>query len=132
MGDFNKLTIKLNNLYYQMVTKHTRGNKTLDKCYARIKNAFTQCKQRTQLGNSDHFIMHLIPSYVPLSKSKSVTVQKRDYSEENCENVLACFETTNWNALVCDEDSVDHQIEVITNYINFCTDICIPTKTFKK
>jgi len=76
--------------------------------------------------------MHLIPSYVPLSKSKPVTVQKRDYSEENCENLLACFETTNWDTLLCDEDSVDHQTEVITDYINFCTDLCIPTKTFKR
>jgi len=69
---------------------------------------------------------------VPRSKSKPVTVQKRDYSEENCENLLACFETTYWDALLCDEDSVDHQTEVVTDYINVCTDLCIPTKTFKR
>ena len=36
MGDFNQLPIKLNG-YYQTVTKPTRGKKTLDKCFIRIK-----------------------------------------------------------------------------------------------
>mgnify|MGYP001796639648 CR=1 FL=1 len=31
-----------------------------------------------------------------------------------------------------DEACIDKQTDVISDYINFCTDLCIPKKTFKK
>ena len=30
------------------------------------------------------------------------------------------------------EDNIDSKADVITDYINFCTDPCIPIKTVKK
>ena len=66
MGDFNQLPLKLNN-YYQVIKKPTRNNRILDKCFTRVKNGYSQCHQLAKLGKSDHYVMHLIPTYTPLS-----------------------------------------------------------------
>ena len=131
MGDFNQLPIKLNN-YYQVVNKPTRNNRVLDKCYTRVKNGYSHCHQLAQLGNSDHYVMHLIPSYKPLSRIKPKYTSCRKYSDENCEALQACFDTTLWDNLITDEQDIDSQTEVITDYIRFCTDLCIPTTSVKK
>ena len=131
MGDFNQLPLRLSG-YYQTVTKPTRGLKTLDKCYTRIKGAYSHCNQLAQLGDSDHHVMHLIPSYKPLSKSKPTYINRRIYSDENCDNLKACFDTTEWDNLITDDDDIDTKADVITDYVKFCTDLCIPVKTVKK
>jgi hypothetical protein len=41
------------------------------------------------------------------------------------------LDITLWDNLL-DEPCIDKQTDVISDYINFCTDLCIPTKTFKK
>ena len=131
MGDFNQLPLKLDG-YYQVVKSHTRNNKILDKCYTKVKNGYTQCRQLAKLGGSDHFVMQLIPSYIPLSKNKPVKLTRRDYSEENCDNLKACLDTTIWDNIISENDTIDQQTEVFTDYIKFCTDLCIPTKTITK
>ena len=52
MGDFNQLPLKLDG-YYQVVKSHTRNNKILDKCYTKVKNGYTQCRQLAKLANCD-------------------------------------------------------------------------------
>ena len=131
MGDFNQLPIKLNN-YYQIVKKPTRNNRTLDKCFVRVKNGYSHCHQLGHLGKSDHHVMHLIPTYRPLSTNKPTYVSCRKYSDENCNNLLACFDTTIWENLTCEDDNIDNQNNIISDYITFCTDLCIPPKTIKK
>ena len=76
--------------------------------------------------------MHLIPSYKPLSKSKPTYINRRIYSDENCDNLKACFDTTEWDNLITDDDDIDTKTDVITDYVKFCTDLCIPVKTVKK
>ena len=61
MGDFNQLPIKLNN-YYQIVKTPIRNKRTLYKCFVRVKNGYSQCRQLGNLGKSDHHVMHLIPT----------------------------------------------------------------------
>ena len=41
------------------------------------------------------------------------------------------MDITLWDNLL-DETDIDKQTDVISDYINFCTDLCIPNKTFKK
>ena len=130
MGDFNQLPLKLNS-YYQIVKKPTRNNKVLDKCFTKVKDGYEQCHQLAKLGKSDHYVMHLIPTYTPLSKKKTTTVTKRKYSEENIDNLRGCFETTIWDNLFHESDTLDQQTDIITDYIKFCTNLCIPEKTVK-
>ena len=130
MGDFNQLPFKLDG-YYQVVKTPTRNNRILDKCYLRIKDAFKHCHQLSKLGDSDHYVTHLIPTYTPLSKYKPTRVTRRIYSEENCDNLKAAFDITIWDNLLSDDDSIHKQTEIITDYINFCTDLCIPKKSFR-
>ena len=92
-GDFHQLPSKLNG-YYQTVVKPTRENKTLDKCFIWAKNSYNSCHQLAQLGNSDHFVMHLTPSCEPRSKSKPAITTRRIYKDNHCEDLRACFETT--------------------------------------
>ena len=107
-------------------------SKTLDKCFIRIKNSYNSCHQLAQLGNSDHFVMHLIPSYEPRSKSKPTIITRRIYKDNHCEDLRACFETTLWDNMLTSDDDINTQTDIITGYINFCTDLCIPTKKVKK
>ena len=66
MGYVNQLPFHFQN-YYQIVCKPTRGRNTLDNCYINVKNSHKQCNQLAPLSNSDHFVMHLVPTYKPLS-----------------------------------------------------------------
>ena len=52
-------------------------------------------------------------------------------SAENCEALQASLDITLWDNLL-DDACIDKQTEVISDYINFCTDLCIPKKTVKK
>ena len=104
----------------------------MDKCFIRIKNSYKSCHQLAQLGNSDHFVMHLIPSYQPRSKSKPTIITRRIYNDNHCEDLRACFETTVWDNMLTTDDDINSQTDIITGYINFCTDLCIPTKKVKK
>ena len=56
----------------------------------------------------------------------------RNYSDENYNNLLACFDTTIWENLTRVDDNIDTQTNVKLDYITFCTDLCIPPKTVKK
>ena len=68
LGDFNtcKISDLLPNLE-QYVTCHTHLNKTLDKCYGHIPNAFAAVC-RPPLGRSDHKVIHLLPRFFPNNK----------------------------------------------------------------
>ncbi len=63
LGDFNncKLETVLAG-FEQYVRCDTRKTKILDKCYGNVKNAYA-AKSKPPLSNSDHNVVHLIPSY---------------------------------------------------------------------
>ena len=55
----------------------------------------------------------------------------REFSDENIDNLRACFDTTLWHNLLSDTENIHEQTSVISDYINFCTDLCIPVKKKK-
>ena len=99
MGDFNTLPLKLSK-YQQVVTKTTTAGKTLDKCFVNVKNAYKYCQKLSTLGKSDHNIIHLIPSYKPKSLYKPKVIDKRVFSDDNCEILQGCFDCTDWDVLI--------------------------------
>ena len=86
----------------------------------------TQTQTQARRLGDDH-VMHLIQSSKPLLKSNSTYVNWRIYSEENLQ-LKACFNTTEWKNLLNAEGNihVDDKADMITNYINFFTNLCIP------
>ena len=82
IGDFNRQPLKLPN-YQQVVTKPTRNCKILDECYVNAKNSYSYCRQLATLGNADHQIIHLLPTYSHKAKQKPIYVSRRIYSDKN-------------------------------------------------
>ena len=60
------------------------------------------------------------------------TLTVRKWTPEASEALRDCFECTDWNVLLeTDENSmdIDRKFDCFTEYINFCRDTVIPTKT---
>ncbi|XP_077985174.1 uncharacterized protein LOC144439815 [Glandiceps talaboti] len=73
----------------------------------------------------------MMPSYrqkLKCTKPKKISVLQ--WSPDAIEKLRACLDCTNWDELF--EDDANKTTEVITDYINFCVDVCLPTKTLKR
>ncbi|KAI5095921.1 hypothetical protein C0J45_14351 [Silurus meridionalis] len=110
----------------------TRDNKTLDLFNANSKEAYAS-SPLPPLGRSDHNLVHLLPVYKPLvcrqpATSRTVTT----WSDETDEALKDCFETTMWEEL-CNPhgEDIDTLADCITDYINFCVENTVPTRTVR-
>ncbi|KAL2103161.1 hypothetical protein ACEWY4_000029 [Coilia grayii] len=116
--------------FYQVVKGETRKDRLLDKCYVNVKDAYGS-KIRPPIANSDHNVVHLIPTYKSkLKRCNAVEREIRCWSPEACEDLRACFEITNWDVFH-DQNSLDVTTSVTTDYINFCVQLVIPSKRIK-
>lgn len=130
LGDFNKgnLSQELPK-YKQFVKCPTREENTLDKCYCNIRDAY-HAVPRAALGNSDHVLVHLIPSYRQRVKlARPVVRTTKKWSSEAVEDLRECLDCTDWEMFRTATDSLDEYAEAVTSYISFCEDSCIPTRT---
>ena len=86
--------------------------------------------KKAPLGASDHNMIHLLPKYRQIIKREKPTeVHVTKWSTERVEVLQGCFDITDWSVFQSDNDNYD--IEAITDYINFCVDCNIPSKTLK-
>ncbi|XP_063072731.1 uncharacterized protein LOC134463464 [Engraulis encrasicolus] len=130
-GDFNHVTLNstLTN-FHQFVDCATRKNKTIDLLYANVKDAYS-ATPLPPLGFSDHNLIHLQPLYIPKVQRLPVTTHTfRVWSPETEEALRDCFETTDWS-LLQGSDDLEEATACTTDYINFCMDIVVPTKTIR-
>jgi hypothetical protein len=129
LGDFNRHPVKRHLTgYTQTVTCPTRGDAILDQCYINIKHAYTS-KPKPPLGNSDHCMVHLIPTYK--QKLKTEKTEERvilQWTDEAIDSLKGCFDCTLWDNLYDQDASLEHNIMVLTDYTNFCIDLNIPKK----
>uniref|UniRef100_A0A669DTM0 Reverse transcriptase domain-containing protein n=1 Tax=Oreochromis niloticus TaxID=8128 RepID=A0A669DTM0_ORENI len=132
-GDFNHASLDSTlPTFTQYVTCPTRDNKTLDLLYANAEEAYSS-SPLPPLGRSDHNLVHLVPVYEPLVRREppaTRTVQR--WSEESEEALKDCFESTVWE-VICDDhgEDIDSLTTCITDYINFCVDNTVPTRTVR-
>jgi hypothetical protein len=127
LGDLNHINIKLPN-YVQQISCSTRGNNTLDKCYLKIKDAF-KCYKLPKLGNSDHHPILLIPKASQKNSSEAApsTSYMRDWCSSNTDKLICELENTDWNLLASQHQSnINKQAELITDYISYTFESCIP------
>ncbi|KAG1940176.1 hypothetical protein F2P79_016894 [Pimephales promelas] len=69
LGDFNHCNLELSLPgFSQYVKCGTREDRILDKCYCNVKNAYVS-RAKPPLSNSDHNVVHLIPTYRTVLKS---------------------------------------------------------------
>ena len=131
-GDFNHCSLKKSSVkFFQHVTCHTRERATLDLCYSNVKDAYCSLPL-DKLGDSDHNLVALLPKYRPLVqrvKPRKLTVKQ--WSQESVGKLQGSLACTDWNVFTENVTDENELVETITDYINFCTEICIPTKTIK-
>ena len=131
-GDFNSCDLcTCLPTFHQYVTVPTRKNKTIDLLYGNVPDAFKSFVL-PPVGKSDHDSVHLVPTYTPKIKSESVFKKTvKVWSQDSIEQLRGCYECTDWNMFLESSDSVNEAADVITDYITFCEDTVIPTKTVK-
>ena len=132
-GDFNNVSLSATlPTFQQYVSCSTRGNKTLDLFYANIKNAYSS-SALPPLGRSDHNLVLLTSSYKPIVQQQPVIRKTiKTWSNEAEDALRGCFEATDWNVL-CEPhgDDINALTECVTDYINFCVDTIVPTRTVR-
>ncbi|KAK0152203.1 hypothetical protein N1851_006436 [Merluccius polli] len=79
----------------------------------------------------NHNLVFLHPQYTPLVHRQKHTMRSfRKWSPETEEALRDCFDSTDWSVL---QESHGEDIEGVTNcttdYLNFCMDIVVPTRT---
>ena len=132
MGDFNHCSLASScPQMMQYITCPTRLEKTIDLCYGNVKNAY-KASALPPIGESDHNVIHLTPMYKPLYKRvKPMTKEVRVWTDDATDQLRDCFATTEWSTFTRDSDDINAISEVVTDYVHFCSDSIIPTKTVK-
>ena len=132
-GDFNHSSPSSTlSTFTQYVTCHTRDNKILDLFYANTKEAYNSLPL-PPLGRSDHNLVHLLPVYKPLvHREPTITRTVKKWTAESEEALKDCFSTTLWEEM-CDPyaEDIDGLTHFITDYVNFCVENTVPTKTIR-
>ena len=74
--------------------------------------------------------MFLVPAYrQQLKLSKPVKRNVQDFNDESVEHLQACLEATDWDTFKNVSADLDEYTDTVTQYISFCVDSCIPTRT---
>ncbi|KAI3354572.1 hypothetical protein L3Q82_019076, partial [Scortum barcoo] len=132
-GDFNHASPSSSlPKFTQYVTCHTRDNKTLDLFYANTKEAYHSLPL-PPLGRADHNLVHLLPVYKTLvHRQPAVTRTVKKWSEEAEEALKDCFNTTLWDVFSdAHGEDIDSLTHCLTDYINFCVENTVPTRTVR-
>jgi gmma-aminobutyric acid receptor subunit gamma/cGMP-dependent protein kinase 2 len=109
----------------------TRGERTLDLLFCNVKTAYKVMK-RSPLGISDHNMLYCMPMYKhKLKKMDCKTIQIREWSDLSIDSLKACFDWTDWSVLYDENCELDYNVDVCSCYINFCTDLVVPSKVVK-
>jgi hypothetical protein len=130
-GDFNQCTLNKQLPNYEQVVKcNTRGDKVLDLLYCNIKGSY-KAIAKPPLGDSDHNMIHLLPTYrQKLKTSKPTCSFTHDWSKEAIDKLRSKLDTTDWEVL-CNATNLDDNVDILSEYINFCIEEAIPKKEVK-
>ena len=97
----------------------------------KYKNAY-KCDKLARLGNSDHHPIFLLPKSLEVNPPKSSSkIKFRDWSSANTDKLVCALETTDWGSLTRNKPDANEQAEIITDYISFTFDDCVPVKVKK-
>ncbi|PIK44860.1 hypothetical protein BSL78_18283 [Apostichopus japonicus] len=134
VGDLNRdrlpflETMGYNNLV-NFVT-FPRSNTILDAVYVKGWSYFT-AKKMHPIATSDHFSVLIMPRYTERYREvqKIPRPKERDTRKSNVDNLRVMLDSTDWRVFTDTCDTLDELTQVVSSYINFTTDICIPYRT---
>ncbi|KAI4898320.1 hypothetical protein NFI96_008172 [Prochilodus magdalenae] len=118
--------------FFQFVDCPTRKNRTIDLLYANVRDAY-RATPLPPLGKSDHNLVFLQPQYKPLVLRQPTTTRSfRVWSPEAEEALKDCYDTTDWSMLLHPHgEDIEGVTHCVTDYLNFCMDVAVPTKTVR-
>ncbi|KAI4875852.1 hypothetical protein NFI96_001584, partial [Prochilodus magdalenae] len=110
----------------------TRKHRTIDLLYANVRDAY-RATPLPPLGKSDHNLVFLQPQYKPLVLRQPTTTRSfRVWSPEAEEALKDCYDTTDWSVLLHPHgEDIEGVTHCVTDYLNFCMDVAVPTKTVR-
>ncbi|KAI4894024.1 hypothetical protein NFI96_002878 [Prochilodus magdalenae] len=132
-GDFNHATLDSTlSAFFQFVDCPTRKNRTTDLLYAKVRDAY-RATPLPPLGKSDHNLVLLQPQYKPLVLRQPTTTHTLSvWSPEAEEALKDCYDTTDWSLLLHPHgEDIEEVTHCVMDYLNFCIDVAVPTKTVR-
>ncbi|KAI4877848.1 hypothetical protein NFI96_007782 [Prochilodus magdalenae] len=110
----------------------TRKIRTIDLLYANVRDAY-RATPLPPLGKSDHNLVFLQPQYKPLVLRQPTTTRSfRVWSPEAEEALKDCYNTSDWSVLLHPHgEDIEEVTHCVTDYLNFCMDVAVPTKTVR-
>jgi len=132
LGDFNGASLKsLLPRFKQYITCATRDQNTLDLCYCNMPGAYV-ASRLPPLGNSDHNMVQLQPSYIQKLKAvKPMSKSVKVWNAENQELVAGSLACTDWSVFIESCHDLDDLTCTVSDYIHFCIDSLVPEKEVK-
>lgn len=132
LGDFNHCDLR-NAIprFYQCVNFPTGGNRTLDKCYSNIRNAYTAVS-KPHFGKCNHLAILLQPIYIRKLIADPDTVRTVNmWTDTTLEELQGCLEATDMNIFREASDNIHKYTDTVSSYIEWYTSICIPSRTIR-
>ena len=117
--------------FHQVVNCPTRKNRTIDLLCANVKEAY-RVTAFLPLGKSYHNLVYIQPQHTPQVQKRAVTTRSiRRWTPEAEEALRDCYNTTDWDVLLSahDDEDIKGMTHCITDCLNFCADVVVPTKT---
>lgn len=131
-GDFNHVTLDTLPSFFQYVNCPTQQNKTFDLLYANMEGAYTAIPL-PPLGRSDHNLVFLQPLYTPhVQRDPITTLTVKKNSPDVDWAMRDCLTLTDWSVFQQSwGEAIDGLAHCYSDYLNFCEDIVVPTKTVR-
>ncbi|KAJ8018803.1 hypothetical protein HOLleu_43013 [Holothuria leucospilota] len=129
-GDFNQANLKtVLPSFKQHVTCPTRGQRTIDHCYCKVKSAY-KAIERSGLGTSDYSVVLLILPRGADSVWQRTPVERNVtlWPQSDVEELRDCFECTDWSVFGTHCDLDEYIITVTVTYAFVKTSTCRPEK----
>ena len=130
-GDFNQCDFASYIPHYQQyINCNTRGDRILDLFFCNVKHSYV-AKRRSPLGISDHNIIEMLPIYRQKLKQPKQYKEVRVWNNDVEEELISCFESTDWDVLYNANECLDQNVDVVSSYITFCTVNIVPSKRIR-
>ena len=117
--------------FHQFVNVPTRKDRTFDLCYYNVTEAYP-VRRLPPPGSSDHCMLQMLPLYRQKSrreKANRIQVKKRD--ADSVDTLKGCIDCTDWDVFIKSSANINEATNVISGYITFCEELCIPVKQIK-
>ncbi|PIK37069.1 hypothetical protein BSL78_26097 [Apostichopus japonicus] len=106
-----------------------RSGSILDAVY--VNNHYYRATRRHPIGSSDHYSICIMPKYTEKHRETKQRPRRRerDIRDNNLCILRETIASTDWNIFTETCPTLNELTEVVSCYIQFVSDICVPTRT---